>query len=190
MPQSAFCIPHSAPELIRRSNHGQIWAPQNCAFPQREPVHLTVTRGKARRTGQLSRRICTTILQLRAGTTKIWSAVAERSGDTAFRAWSCFRKRRGASLPAALQTLWLRRKPRWVHLCPSVVLFCMVTTYMIANDQELTVTQERIDQVTFSAFSFSACQRLEWSRSPLVHFSFPRISPVLRSPAEGGRIPR
>jgi hypothetical protein len=71
-----------------------------------------------------------TILQLRARTTKIWTAVAERSGDTAFRAAGCFQKRRGASLPAAVQNLWLRRKPRWVHLCPSVVkrfFHCMDT---------------------------------------------------------------
>jgi hypothetical protein len=53
-----------------------------------------------------------TILQLRARTTKIWTAVAERSGDTAFRAAGCFQKRRGASLPAAVQNLWLRHKPR------------------------------------------------------------------------------
>jgi hypothetical protein len=49
--------------------------------------------------------------------TKIWTAVAERSGDTAFRAAGCFQKRRGASLPAAVQNLWLRRKPRWVNSC-------------------------------------------------------------------------
>ena len=61
------------------------------------------------------------ILQLRTRTTKIWTAVAERSGDTAFRSAGCVQKRRGALLPAAVQNLWLRRKPRWVHLCPSVV---------------------------------------------------------------------
>src|ERR1035441_2493174 len=70
--------------------------------------------------------------------------------------------------------------PPAIRIPQSVVLFCMVTAYMIANDQELTVTQERIDQVTFSAFSMSACQRLEWSRSPLVHFSFPHISRIPR----------
>jgi hypothetical protein len=48
-------------------------------------------------------RICTTILQLRVGMTKIWSAVAERSGDTAF------------------PNPGLRRKPRCVHRCSSVV---------------------------------------------------------------------
>jgi len=60
-----------------------------------------------------------TILQLRARMTKIWTAVAERSGDTAFRTAGCFQKRRGASLPAAVQNLWLRRKPRWVNPCRS-----------------------------------------------------------------------
>ena len=35
-------------------------------------------------------------------TGKIWTAVAERSGDTAFRAWPYFPKRRGASFPAAV----------------------------------------------------------------------------------------
>jgi hypothetical protein len=50
------------------------------------------------------------ILQLRARMTKIWTAVAERSGDIAFRATGCFQKRRGASLPAAVQNLWLRPK--------------------------------------------------------------------------------
>ncbi len=66
-----------------------------------------------------------TILQLRARITKIWTAVTacrgeaqrrlERSGDTAFRTTGCFQKRRGASLPAAVQIPWLRRKPRWVY---------------------------------------------------------------------------
>jgi hypothetical protein len=63
-----------------------------------------------------------TIVDLRAWTTKLWSAVAERSDDTAFRDRAWLPKRRGASLPAALQILWLRRKPRWVHLRSSVVL--------------------------------------------------------------------
>jgi hypothetical protein len=49
--------------------------------------------------------LCNAIMQLSARTAEIWTAVAERSGDTAFRAWPCFRKRRGASLPAAVQTL-------------------------------------------------------------------------------------
>jgi hypothetical protein len=61
------------------------------------------------------------ILQLRARTTKIWIAVAERSGDTAFRTTGCFQKRRGASLPTAVQNPWWRRKPRWVYPCPSAV---------------------------------------------------------------------
>jgi len=53
--------------------------------------------------------------------TKFWTAVAERSGDTAFRATGCVQKRRGASLPAAVQNPWLRRKPRLVYLCSSVI---------------------------------------------------------------------
>jgi hypothetical protein len=61
------------------------------------------------------------ILQLRARTPKIWTAVAERSGDTAFRMTKGYQKRRGASLPAAVQNLWLRLLPRWVYPCPSVV---------------------------------------------------------------------
>jgi hypothetical protein len=67
-----------------------------------------------------------TILQLRAQTTKIWTAVAERSGDTAFRTAGCFQKRRGsrsAGFPPQSKKLWLRRKPRWVYPCPSVVNF-------------------------------------------------------------------
>jgi hypothetical protein len=59
-----------------------------------------------------------TILQLRARTPKIWTAVAERSGDTAFRMTKGFQKRRGASLPAAVQNLWLRLLPRWVYPRP------------------------------------------------------------------------
>jgi hypothetical protein len=55
------------------------------------------------------------------GLTKIWTAVAERSGDTAFRTVGCAQKRRGASLPAAVQNPWSRREPRQVYLCPSVV---------------------------------------------------------------------
>jgi hypothetical protein len=62
-----------------------------------------------------------TMTTVRARTTKIWTAVAERSGDTAFRTVGCAQKRRGASLPAAIQNPWLRHKPFWVHLCPSVV---------------------------------------------------------------------
>jgi hypothetical protein len=53
-----------------------------------------------------------TILQLRARTTKIWTAVAERSGDTAFRTAGCFQKRRGASLPAAVQKIVVAAKGR------------------------------------------------------------------------------
>jgi hypothetical protein len=60
-----------------------------------------------------------TILQLRSRTTKIWTEVAacrgegqrrlKRSGDTAFRMADGVPKRRGASLPAAVQNPWLRR---------------------------------------------------------------------------------
>jgi hypothetical protein len=63
-----------------------------------------------------------TILQLRARTTKIWTAVAacrgeaqrrlERSGDTAFRMTKGFQKRRGASLPAAVQKIVVAAKGR------------------------------------------------------------------------------
>src|SRR5450759_3150752 len=67
-------------------------------------------------------RICTALMQLRARTTKIWSAVAERSGDTAFRERASFPKRRGASLPAALQILLLQRQQRLAYLCPTVVV--------------------------------------------------------------------
>jgi hypothetical protein len=35
--------------------------------------------------------------------------VAGRSGATAFRAAGSFQKRRGASLPAAVQNLWLKK---------------------------------------------------------------------------------
>jgi hypothetical protein len=62
-----------------------------------------------------------TILQLRARPTKIWIAVAERSGDTAFRTVGCAQKRRGASLPTAVQNPWLRREPCLVYPCASVV---------------------------------------------------------------------
>jgi hypothetical protein len=69
----------------------------------------------------LAASIRTTIMQLRARTAEIWTAVAERSGDNAFRAWPSFPKRRGASLPAALHSLRPRRKERCVHFSPSVV---------------------------------------------------------------------
>jgi hypothetical protein len=65
--------------------------------------------------------------KLGAPTTKIWTAVAacrgeaqrrlERSGDTAFRTAGGVQKRRGASLPAAVQNPWLRHKLRWVNPC-------------------------------------------------------------------------
>jgi hypothetical protein len=61
------------------------------------------------------------MLQLRARTAKIWTAVAERSDDTAFRDRAWCPKRRGASLPAALQSLWLRRQPRWVVIIASLL---------------------------------------------------------------------
>jgi hypothetical protein len=54
-------------------------------------------------------------MQPRAFPPKIWTAVAERSGDTAFGRRPGVRKRRGASLPAAVQKLWWQRQPRWVH---------------------------------------------------------------------------
>ena len=38
---------------------------------------------------------------------RIWTAVAERSGDTAFRVDAGFRARRGAALPAAVQERWV-----------------------------------------------------------------------------------
>jgi hypothetical protein len=44
-----------------------------------------------------------TIYDLRLTLSRFWSAVAERSGDTAFRIWTEIPKRRGASLPAAVQ---------------------------------------------------------------------------------------
>jgi hypothetical protein len=71
---------------------------------QRTPMH----REQAARPTNKSVSICAPILQLRARTTKIWTAVVERSGDTAFCA-AGFPKRRGASLPAAVQNLRLRR---------------------------------------------------------------------------------
>jgi hypothetical protein len=43
--------------------------------------------------------------QLHARTTMIWTAVAERSGDTAFGTFVGFRKRRGAPLPAVVRKL-------------------------------------------------------------------------------------
>jgi hypothetical protein len=44
-----------------------------------------------------------TIYDLRLTLQKFWSAVAERSGDTAFQLRTELPKRRGASLPAAVQ---------------------------------------------------------------------------------------
>ncbi len=43
---------------------------------------------------------------------RVWTAVAERSDDTAFRLWTELPKRRGTSLPATVQNQWLRREPR------------------------------------------------------------------------------
>ena len=57
----------------------------------------------------MSSHTCTGTAPLCAPPTTIWSAVAERSGDTAFRDRAWFLKRRGASLPAALQILCQRR---------------------------------------------------------------------------------
>jgi hypothetical protein len=46
--------------------------------------------------GASLQKIRNTILQLRVRTIKIWTAAAERSGDTAFRAAGCFQKRRAS----------------------------------------------------------------------------------------------
>ena len=45
-----------------------------------------------------------------------WSAVAERSGDTAFTASKCMPKQRGASLPAAVQDAFMIRVVLPFHL--------------------------------------------------------------------------
>jgi hypothetical protein len=47
--------------------------------------------------------LCTAIRQDHRVPRGFWTAVAERSGDTAFRLWTDLPKRRGASLPAAVQ---------------------------------------------------------------------------------------
>jgi hypothetical protein len=65
----------------------------------------------------------TTIMQLRAQATKIWTAAAERSGDTAVRTGDGLGKRRGASLPAAVQKPPLRRRLRGVQVRASGGLY-------------------------------------------------------------------
>jgi len=60
-------------------------------------------------------KIRNTILQLRARTIKIWTAVAERSDDTAFRADGCFQKRRGsrpAGFPPQSKICGCGQRPR------------------------------------------------------------------------------
>jgi hypothetical protein len=51
---------------------------------------------------------------------RIWTAVAKRSDDTAFRTTRSFQKRRGASLPAAVQNRWQGQRPHHV-LSPGLV---------------------------------------------------------------------
>ena len=81
----------------KRNSAKQTSSPISEAFPSlKRPFALVLIRN--------------TILQLRARTTKIWTAVAERSGDTAFRTAGCFQKRRGASLPAAVQKIVVAAK--------------------------------------------------------------------------------
>ena len=52
--------------------------------------------------------------------TKIWTAVAERSGDTAFRTAGCFQKRRGSALRDS------RRSPKSVVAAKGRVRFIRV----------------------------------------------------------------
>jgi hypothetical protein len=63
--------------------------------------------------------IRTTIMKVHAWMARIWTALAERQRRQRFWVDKQNRrpdpKRRGASLPAAVQNLPLRRQPRWVH---------------------------------------------------------------------------
>jgi hypothetical protein len=74
-------------------------------------VQRTAPESNAEKDRSSALRIGATIPQCPARRAEIWTAVAERSGDTAFRAWPSFRKRHGASLPAAVHIVWLRRRP-------------------------------------------------------------------------------
>ena len=69
----------------------------------RVTTQRTAPQSNAQQDRRSAIRSCAANPQLSGRTTEIWTAVAERSGDTAFRAWPCFPKRRGASLPAAVQ---------------------------------------------------------------------------------------
>ena len=71
----------------------------------------TVPQSTAEHDRSSAHRIRAANPQLSGRTTEFWTAVAERSGDTAFRTWPWFQKRRGAPLPAAVHILWLRRRP-------------------------------------------------------------------------------
>ena len=72
------------------------------------PCRRNLTRGREGRNGRVDCWIGVPLhcnaASSRSGTTRIWTAVAERSGDTAFPG-SPAPKRRGASLPAAVQNV-------------------------------------------------------------------------------------
>jgi hypothetical protein len=148
--------------------------------------------------------MCNPILQLRARTTKIWTAVVacrgeaqrrlERSGDTAFRATGCFQKRRGASLPAAVQNPWWRRKPRWVNPCPSVVKFPDFGIRATVSAERLeppsirsSVARCRIPGRTLWQIAFRS-----WDRRPVFQM-YRKVSGICRNPRRrrgGGRLCR
>ena len=56
--------------------------------------------------------LCSAIPQIRCGLRRFWTAVAKRSGDTAFRSPAKPPKRRGAPLPAAVQKRLVAALPR------------------------------------------------------------------------------
>ncbi len=74
-------------------------------------VQRPVPQSNAEQDGSSALRSCAANPQLSGRTAEIWTAVAERSGDTVCRAWPSYQKRRGAPLPAAVHILWLRRRP-------------------------------------------------------------------------------
>ena len=74
---------------------------------------------------RMSRQLCTAIRQNPSALRGFWTAVAKRSGDTAFRLRTKLPKRRGASLPAAVQKNLVAAPQRCVLGGLCVSLLCL-----------------------------------------------------------------
>jgi len=99
-----------------------------------------------------------------------WTAVAERSENTAFPARPYLPKRRGAALPAAVQKGWLKRQARWA------ASLCALTAQLLSAAEQSPAPPAPIQQgkghrfacTDYSAgkvFIVNADGKVEWEYS-------------------------